>query len=365
MKDMPSIEVFPAEKTCEQGCPPCSLAHRGQKTTNLLIDINVQKSFNSFESFIEKRNYDKYRLYYAGPAGDSSFGLFPKMNNHGLVAELGSVNMSKVSSNTNIDDLVQETLRKIEWSLTTFFSQKLDVFRMTMVPENLYVGEFEKTLISRLAQEVFSRGLLADQGNFVFEIRSNLVPLKNLKRDLAQVELNNSMYLQSVAMDFWNKGEDKGFRGATTHFTPDNGRISFSLAEYHVRTFQDYALTITNRVIANSETKIDKDFLLNQAKWLLNNEMHFAIAPQGVMCYHTSTAINNPVLWMSHETFQREIAFLGKEFRKNTYNVIEQILLLENINMFSEADPEIKRTVPEWITYFDERRASPKFKRAF
>lgn len=361
---MPSVEVFPAEKTCDQGCPPCPLAHRGQKTTSLVIDKNVQKSFRSWERFIENRK-GKYRLYYAGPTGESSFGLFPRMRNHKLVREFGAVNLSKVTSGTNVDDLVEETLRKVEWSVNTFFSQKLDVFRMTMVPENLYAGEFEKTLIAKLAQEVFSRGLLADKGNFVFEIRSNLVPLKNLKRDLAQIELNNAMYLQSVATDFWNQGESKGFREATTQYGPDNGEFSISFTEYYVRTFQDYALTVTNRVITNSETKIDKEFLLNQARGLINNEMHFAIAPQGVMCHHTSSAINNPALWMSHETFQREIAFLGNKFLKYQYNIIEQILLLENITMFEEADPEIKRTVPEWITYFDEKRADPKFKRAF
>ncbi len=365
MKPLPTVEIFPAERSCEQGCPPCPLARREEKTTSLIIDPNVQASFSAFEKFIGQRK-KQYRLFYSGPNDQSSFGLVPQMKNHGLVQEFGALNLSKVSSgNTNVYELALETVERIEWFLTTFFSQKLQTFRMTIVPEQLYVGEFEKMLISEIARGVFVKKLLEEKGEFVFEIRSNLVPLKNLERDIGQIELNNSVYLGSLVRDFWNEGDGKGLRGSLTQYLPDNGEFSMSFAEYYARTLNEYALKVTNRIISNSQRRIDKKFLIQQAKGVLGHEMHFAIAPQGVMCHHTSVAINNPILWMSHETFQREIPHLQSKFSKNDYNLIQQILLYENIEIFAAADSEVKRSVPEWISYFDEERYSPRFKRDF
>lgn len=233
-----------------------------------------------------------------------------------------------------------------------------------MVPEKLFVEQFEKRLIEGLAEKVFSSELLEEYGEFRFEIRSNLVPKKNLDRDLTTIEIRNGLYLGSLVNDLWKQGGGTGMRGLETHYEPDNGKFSLSYAEYFAEINKlGHRIKVTKRVLANSENKIDKDFLIEQAIGSLTRDtLHFALAPQGVMCNHSSVAINNPILWMSHETFQREIGgYLAKKVGDRV-NLLGEILIIENKRIFENA-PDEKRTVPEWIAYFDEVRASPDFKR--
>lgn len=120
-----NLEVFPFEKTCPQGCPPCPLANRGGKISpTTKIDKNVQKSFWAFEKFLEKKGLT-YNLFYAGPNDNQPFDLFPRMRNHALVSHLGSVNLSKVDSSSDVDQLVSDTFQKIEWYSKTFFFSKI------------------------------------------------------------------------------------------------------------------------------------------------------------------------------------------------------------------------------------------------
>lgn len=60
------IELFPAEKSCPQGCPPCPLAKKDHAARAECIDSQVQKTFSLLEKAIAemKRNY---LLYYLGP----------------------------------------------------------------------------------------------------------------------------------------------------------------------------------------------------------------------------------------------------------------------------------------------------------
>src|SRR6266403_4352042 len=65
------IEIFPAEKSCEQRCSKCPMALKDGQITATRIDQQVQETFSILEHLLKEHSIE-YDLHYA-----ASFNLFP------------------------------------------------------------------------------------------------------------------------------------------------------------------------------------------------------------------------------------------------------------------------------------------------
>ena len=95
-------------------------------------------------------------------------------------------------------------------------------------------------------------------------------------------------------------------------------------------------LMLSNRVIGYDK-KEDVDAENRRlAKFLFPKSiksLDFAIAPKGVMLMHSSQAVNNPILWMSHADFRR--TFSCRPIRSShDFLVLARLVVVQNDAMY-------------------------------
>jgi hypothetical protein len=95
-------------------------------------------------------------------------------------------------------------------------------------------------------------------------------------------------------------------------------------------------VVILNRVIAGMKTtnlKVKNRDEAIEATIIAKQLLDFAITPRGVMLMHSSLAINNPILWLSHNDFRK---ILKAESIKNSFSPTKfvQKVIMNNIVMY-------------------------------
>ncbi len=307
-----NIEIFPALKSCDQGCPPCPLAKRDNEVTAIKIDEQVQITFSLLEEALKssKLNYD---LHFS-----SKFDLAPEFKYPELVNMARFTTRKDIGLNGNVENFSNSIKEMLD---TKNINPK--VIGYSIVPLSPVLSLNEVDIIRKLNEEISSWYFGSTDKEIQVTIRSNLLKLNVYEEKIAEVFTNDAVLLKKLMMEFTSK-----YRNIARIGDVIDGRMYYNLFE---GTKKKRKISYHNRVIANKKVIDSPKFNIGQA-WSLypfkdHDVVDFAIAPKGVMLMHTSLAINNPVLWISHSDFLESL----KHELLNTKRKFSPIKLLQNL----------------------------------
>lgn len=355
------IELFPVEKSCPQGCPPCPLADRGTGPKGSVIDEEVNASFQLLESILAERG-KKYAFYFLGPGDRRS--LLPTMSHPDLVNEV-ALAIHKVRPETDPKALVEQFLQETRVFLADNFANRPAKLRISIVPEQLFVQEKEREILQLLIKGVEEMyGTKGKDGlGLLLEVRSNLVPQKDLIANLDAIRSGDQKYIEGLLSEYRGPVENGGSLHSEYYVgTHHESTMYHSVHEAQLDGHQSIA--ITNRVlakfkgreptVANYRREVMHELALQERTRELR-QAAFAIAPRGVMFFHASIRINNPLFWMSHEDFRNTLQARRDDPRFDIEDFGRRTLV-ENI--FVSHYKEWDLTFKDWLILFSEVRSS-------
>lgn len=317
---MNNIEIFPANQTCEQGCPTCPLARKDKAITAMQIDENVQETFSFIESAFKKRR-SMYDLHFT-----SALHLFP------IVKHPELIHMSRFETNKDI---------RVEGNVSLFSSNIQTLLKdnginpkkigVSIVPKSPAIDEDDIKVIREIIDAIMQWYFTGEKKRLEITIRTNLIKLELFNQVLPLVFERDFKYLKELievytTLDDYKMLADHSY--GTQHYA--NG---FS------GTIGKNVLQVFNRVIAESKKNTSVKEMQNQAFSFSPTKKataHFAIAPKGVMLEHSSVAINNPILWLSHKDFRETFTTRFKKPRL-MFGSFSDKLILENACIYDAA----------------------------
>ncbi len=351
------IELFPVEKSCPQGCPPCPLHKIPGKPTASVIDEDVNASFQLLEEILSEQG-KSYAFYFLGP-GDSR-SLLPTIAHPELVDEV-ALAINKVHSGTDPKALTERFLAETQTFISSNFDPRPKKLRVSIVPEQLFVQEKEYEILRLLIKgfqgiygTTWKEGLA-----LLFEVRSNLVPHRDLLANTEAIKAGDRMYIERLMSEERGPMENKGFISSDYSVnTYDDVMMYYS--KHHMQLDGQMPIDITNRVLTKfgGLEPITKNYRTEATHELHLRKVHggdaaFAIAPRGVMFFHASLRINNPIFWMSHEDFQNTLRARRSE---SDFRIVDfgQQVLLENTSMshYQVDGKDAEFTFAEWLELF-------------
>lgn len=352
------IELFPVDKSCPQGCPPCPLSKRPGKVLASEIDPNVDASFQMLEDIIAQQGKN-YAFYFLGPGDRRS--LMPSMSHARLVNEVAFA-IDKVHQRTDPKTLVDQFVGQAHTFLVDNFDHRPRKLRISIVPEKLFVQEKEYEILKLLIkgfQDVY--GTKWKEGlALLFEIRSNLVPHTDLVASLEALKAGDRMYIERLMMEHRGSMEHGGYMGSDYSIHTSPGSMMY-YSKHHTQLDGHEPIDITNRVLAKPKglEPVTKNYQaeatdeLGLRKAYPDADAQFAIAPRGVMFFHASIRINNPLFWMSHEDFQKSLGIRRSEPNFNILDFGQQILLENTYMSHYQVDGKsVEFSFADWLQVF-------------
>lgn len=351
------IELFPVEKSCPQGCPPCPLAKKNKGLSSNVIDPNVDASFQLLEEILSEQG-KSYAFYFLGP-GDSR-SLLPTIAHPELVDEV-ALAIHKVHSGTDPVALTERFIAETQTFISSNFDPRPKKLRVSIVPEQLFVQEKEYEILRLLI-----RGFRDAYGTkwkegmaLLFEVRSNLVPHSDLLKNAEAIKAGDRMYIERLMSEERGPLEQRGsLISDYTVSTYDESMMYYS--KHHMQLDGQMPIDITNRVLTKfgGLEPITKNYRTEATHELHLRKVHggdaaFAIAPRGVMFFHASLRINNPIFWMSHEDFQNTLQARRSESDFSIVDFGQQILLENTYMSYYEVDGKgVEFPFAEWLELF-------------
>ena len=339
-----NIELFPAEKTCEQGCVHCPLARKDREFTSATeVHKEVQQSFSILENALWRDDvlYDLHTT--------SALQLFPVLKHPKLIRmsrfETGK-EIRQEGNQRSFSENIRELLEK----------NSIDpkVIGFSVVPLYPVISEEDARVVSQIIKEVtawhFSRAYKSIQ----VTLRSNLIEPGLFKMVSPFLFGADKLHLKKVMHEHTStllKWKTKA------PFYKD-----YLYCSEYIGSIGSRRLEITNRVIVKKEIKDTPDAYYAQAVEhcvIARRLLDFAIAPKGVMLIHTSLAINNPILWMSHTDFRKTLAREMKRpkpsFRQMTRNIISaNAVMYKYIQKHTKKDAIISHDM--YMAFYEENR---------
>lgn len=313
-----NIEIYPAEKTCEQGCSIYPLARKERLTAAASINEDVQNTFSLLEVLL-KKNKVNYTLHY--PA---VFNLFPKLNYPELIEMARFETMKGFDPKVYSSDL-QRLLKDNR--------VKPKTLGFSIVPEFPIISEMEKGLLKETISELQSWHSLTRKRSMAVTIRSNLIPLLFLSKIKEKLIAVDNLYLKSLVKE---RPEIVHSRRGRLEYELPGGYVYWNECKGKTKSGN---LDISNRVmgwIKLSKEEAPKIYFEQAVKQY--NSVKYAknivIAPQGVMLMHTSLYINNPILWMSHYDFRSQLKSAWEKDEFSSVNLIKD-LIQQNASMYN------------------------------
>ncbi len=338
------IELFPVEKTCEQGCIHCPLARKNRNLTSATeIDKEVQESFSAIENAFFVRNV-RYNLHTT-----SALHLLPALDHPELIHmsrfETGK-EIRQIGNQKNFSDGVRNVLenKKIDPKIVGF----------SIVPLLPVISVKDTEIINDIIKEISSWYFIKPYKSIQVTIRSNLVDPALFKMFSPALFNADKIHLKKIMHEYTSLLKWK--RRAPFY----NDSLYYN--EYIGKTGTQ-KLEISNRVIQMKKTKDDPDSYYDEAMehyMMARVAPDFAIAPKGVMLMHSSLAINNPILWMSHTDFRSTLAKEMKRIKPSFPRMIKNTIRANSI-IYQLTQKNKEGVVPQevYMNTYEEWR--PKF----
>ncbi len=339
-----SIEIFPAEKSCEQGCAICPLARKDGVITATEVDLNVQKTFSVLERFLATRGIP-YDLH-----GTSTFELAPKIR-HPYLIHMARFETRKETTAEEFSFLVRDYLH----------GEGINprVLGFSLVPKSPLIGLEEKERIASFVGEVGQWYFKDRLKKLQVTIRTNLIRLPLFEAVESNLFGADNLYLQQIIAS-----HAPTYTCFTKPYSFKNADGSKTYQSNFLGTRNTRTLEITNRVMGVLKVSGEQLPMINKEMLYMafpcrQRHIDFAIAPKGVMLMHSSLTINNPILWLSHKDFLRSL----RSFTLNpkiTFLRFVQNLIVQNEMMYDKVleskDADLKISLKEWMQAFEQLR---------
>lgn len=317
-----NIEIFPAEKSCDQGCFHCPMALKGEILKQPMIDEDVQETFRILEQRLKKENRE-YLIHH-----NSKIDIFPKLAHPELMK------MARFGTRKDIVD--HKNLSTYSGDIQFLFKElgvQPRILGFSFVPFAPLISQMDTLIVQDIIEELYRWYASRKHQTIQVTFRSNLI--QNDVWDMAKRKFypKDERYLRKLMLDlgFKIKDPEKRMR-RISHTKGKDG--SFYFNQYKARKSNTY-LHLSNRVITKRKVEDPQKILFQQSYEAYPgrvSKLHVAIAPKGVMISHTSLSINNPILWISHHDFRRDFA----DYPQDSIKKIIQRILPENFLIFKE-----------------------------
>ena len=345
------IEIFPAQKTCEQGCFACPLAKRDSVSIETAIDGHVQETYSHLERVLSETG-NRYDLHFP-----SRQELFPEVRFPRSVRKLRLETGRAISKEGNalvFSEGIRDIVRQRSLAPTTI--------GFSLVPEYPVLSLDDAHIARSIVQALSLWHIPGARQTATIEVtmRSNLIPVALFEKVAPELEAGDVLYLKSFMPGVEMIPEHTGrelfhtFSGSALYFNEYTGKI------------RGRKFVASNRVISYAKPVEKKEAYVKQARTLYPRALHyldFLIDPKGVMLMHTSSAINNPILWVSHGDFRRTI---GRIRRDSLYSILlmAQNMIIQNMVMYEVAqDAGVPNAaVPHFFETYRQKMVQPKTK---
>lgn len=272
------------------------MAKRGSAPTYNSIHPDVQKSFKALEDRLKKENRF-YTLHFT-----SQLDLFPDIQ----FPELCIGNRFETSKRVREPNGPQAFSEGIHALLENKgFNPKTIAF--SLVPHDPITSIEDMRIVKSLCDEIGAWHFQDPYRHLSITLRSNLVKEKLFHEYAQKTYSKDQRYFKKLFTDL---GFDSIQLQKKRRVLPPiyDGYLYFN---EHVAKKGSQSIEISNRIIASKTHGMDKDRFLRMQSFYYTprrvKDLAFAIAPRGVMFNHTSLAINNPIMWISHQDFQESL----------------------------------------------------------
>jgi hypothetical protein len=341
-----NIELFPAEKTCEQGCTHCPLARKDREFTSATeVDKEVQESFSVLEKALWRHSvpYDLHTT--------SSLHLFPSLKHPELI-RMSRFETGKEIKEPGNQKYFSENIR----GLLENYKINPKVIGFSVVPMYPVISNEDATVINQIIREISSWHFNKPYKSIQVTVRSNLIEPSLFKIVSPFLFDADKLHLKKIMHEYTSLTKWK----TRAPFYKD-----YLYCSEYIGNAGSRKLEITNRVIMKKEIKDTPDAYYAQAVEhcaMARHLLDFAIAPKGIMLIHTSLAINNPILWVSHTDFRntlgREMRKSKPSFRKMTRSIISaNAVMYKHIQKYKKEDAIISHDM--YMAFYEKNR--PKY----
>lgn len=351
------IEIVPIEKNCDLWCPHCSLSTKKISTQSSSIHAQVQETFSLLEQklYTQGRSYD---LYFT-----SRTDLFPHIKYPQIINLTGFQLYNNISLGN-----IQETYANDIKNTLDHAHINPRILTFPFVPRSPIINQEEIQVIRQIIQHISKRFFSDNKTkSLTCGIASNFLTEKKLSDLFEQLDLSDKKNLNNILSDLLpNQVQDiSDFSSKKNHTLYDVCYLS-SLST----NVQWHAIKISNRAIGHKkiniwttkslQEKYDVDF----ADPMVDQSFIFGIwgvlvSPDGIMIWHSSITVNNPIFWVSHEDFLNTITSTENQniddICKNIINDNRAIYILlkregilwlnkqEYMNIFTESRKFLKK----------------------
>ncbi len=350
-----AIELFPSEKSCEQGCNICPMARHEKSVIGKKVDQNVQETFSFLESVFKKQGY-MYDMHFA-----SAQDLFP------VLAHPELIHMARFETNKSVR--INGNAEHFSDGIKTILEKNhIDpkVIGFSVVPNHPVISKDDVNVVRNILHAVQSWYFTKEHRSIEVTLRSNLIPREIFDQNLSRFLPNDTHHLRRLGLEYESLLPKK----KRYLFERGNGRVYVN--EY-ISRIGTKKITLANRVIGvKKDTNIQKtnsDQAIRSIPWTSKYIFDFAIAPKGVMLMHSSLTINNPIMWMSHSDFRKSmVAALAEQkifsLSKFFINIIYKNVILYNglmdykAKLKKEGKEDLAVTEKDFMDFFEEHRHS-------
>ncbi len=195
----------------------------------------------------------------------------------------------------------------------------------------------------------------SDKGDIEVTIRSNLIKTTLFHEILTETFRNDLCLLPELVQKY---DEVFSYRMINSY---SKGESAYMYVNYFSTFVQKHQIIVYNRILASAKTAEDMpEHYRAQAVWVTpSKDVDYAIAPKGVMIEHTSVAIHNPILWLSHKDFKKTLL---KAMQKQNFSFLKfsKMLIAQNLYMHDwlhkNVKEDVKLTNEVFMQFFEEYR---------
>ena len=350
-----SIELFPAEKSCEQGCNICPMARHERTIIAKKVDENVQATFSFLEAVLKKYNLG-YDMHFA-----SAHDLFPLLAHPELIRMARFETNKSVRSNGNADHF-SEGIRALLQN--NVINPK--VIGFSLVPNHPIIAQEDMDVVKNILDSITRWYFIREHKSIEVTLRSNLIPRSLFEEILPRLLPNDTYHLRKLGLVY----QDQSLLPKKKRHLFEYGTGRVYVNEY-ISKIGTKKIILANRIIGVRKDEHIEEKNVSEAirsiPWNSRHIFDFAIAPKGVMLMHSSLTINNPIMWMSHQDFQKslELALVTpKKFSLSKFfiNIIyKNALLYDHLMEYKnklkkEGKENLAITEQDFMEFFAEHR---------
>lgn len=348
IKNITDIEIFPAHKSCAQGCAICPLSSRGHTSSQVRIDTNVQETISLLEETINQID-GRYNIHFTGALSEDNSELFPTLKHPERLHMARFETHERVRREGGVKEFTREMRRILEREHIN-----PDTIGFSIVPESPLINHVDAYLMRTTIEGIGEWFFDSTPRNIEVTIRSNMIPMETLRAVSSQLLSNDEKYIRPILEQYI----DPQFISVTERkkITHKSVNYTFYYNEYSTLVPENNSvLSISNRAIALHDRKMTKNLEKKQAIYAMcmtNGGVNIAVAPQGVMILHVSAFINNPILWLSHDDFRTTLRSRSKKPGFSMTGFASDVIQ-ENLIFYSLVKKKLQGT---WKEAFQDNR---------